>query len=189
MKWIQPVLWKLQSGHGLTNRRFKSSLSKITRPVAAIKSLRFALFIWISPSTWQYSNFDFYTIRIVNVPGLHKLEQLERLRSAAPWLAILSIHIRSQIKTRQSQSYKFKTFAKNYNFVILQNTRHTIWRCLSRCVNMKWIQPVLWKLLSGHDSVHRRTDGQTDARTTWIQYTPFQLHWSGEGVYNNKNKR
>ena len=40
-----------------------------------------------------------------------KLEQLERLRSeippAAPWLPILVIHIRSQVKTTQSQSYKF----------------------------------------------------------------------------------
>ena len=38
------------------------------------------------------------------------LEQLERLRSeippAAPWLPILVIHIRSQVKTRQSQSNK-----------------------------------------------------------------------------------
>ena len=40
-----------------------------------------------------------------------KLEQLECLLSeippAAPWLPILVIHIRSQVKTRQSQSYKF----------------------------------------------------------------------------------
>ena len=49
-----------------------------------------------------------------------KLEQLERLRSeihpATPWLPILVIHIRSQVKTRQSQSYKFKKIAKNWNF-------------------------------------------------------------------------
>ena len=42
---------------------------------------------------------------------LDQLEQLERLRSeipsAAPWLPILVIHIRSQVKTTQSQSYKF----------------------------------------------------------------------------------
>ena len=40
-----------------------------------------------------------------------KLEQLEHLRSeippAAPWLPILVIHIRSQVKRRPSQSYKF----------------------------------------------------------------------------------
>ena len=46
-----------------------------------------------------------------------ELEQLERLPSeippADPWLPILVIHIRSQAKTRQSQSYKFKKIAQN----------------------------------------------------------------------------
>ena len=45
-------------------------------------------------------------------------EQLERLRSedtpAVPWLPILLIHIGPQIKTRQSQSYKFKESAKTF---------------------------------------------------------------------------
>ena len=52
---------------------------------------------------------------------LTKLEQLERLHSenTAPWLSILLIHVRSQVKTRQSQSYKFEKFAKNSNFGIL----------------------------------------------------------------------
>ena len=53
-----------------------------------------------------------------------QLEQLECLRSeissAAPWLPIPVIHIRSQVKTRQSQSYKFKKIAKNLNLDILQ---------------------------------------------------------------------
>ena len=35
---------KIFRSHGLKNRRLESNLSKITRPVAAIKSLRFALF-------------------------------------------------------------------------------------------------------------------------------------------------
>ena len=51
---------------------------------------------------------------------LTQLEQLERLRSeippTAPWLPILMIHITSQVKTRQSQSYQFKKIAKNTNF-------------------------------------------------------------------------
>ena len=46
---------------------------------------------------------------------------------AAPWLPIpvLVIHIRSQIKRRQSQSYKFWKIAKNSNFEILHKTLHT----------------------------------------------------------------
>ena len=58
-----------------------------------------------------------------------KLEQLERLRSemppAASWLPLLMIHIRSQVKRRQSQGYKFKKkTAKNSNFLMLQETLH-----------------------------------------------------------------
>ena len=34
------------------------------------------------------------------------------------------IHFRSQVKTRQSQSYKFKKIDKNSNFEILQETLH-----------------------------------------------------------------
>ena len=55
-----------------------------------------------------------------------KLKQLKRLHSeippTAPWLHIPVIHIRSQVKTRQSQSYKFSKNAKNSNFEILQQT-------------------------------------------------------------------
>ena len=57
-----------------------------------------------------------------------QLEQLERLHSeilpVAPWLPTLGIYIRSKVKTRQSQSYKFKKIAKNSNFKILQETLH-----------------------------------------------------------------
>ena len=48
-------------------------------------------------------------ITLICQEQLEQLEQLERLHSeipsAAPWLSIV-IHIRSQVKTRQSQSYK-----------------------------------------------------------------------------------
>ena len=53
-----------------------------------------------------------------------KLEQLERLRSedtpTASWLPILLSQIGSQIKRGQSQSSKFKEFAKISNFSILK---------------------------------------------------------------------
>ena len=38
--------------------------------------------------------------------------------------------------------------------------RHILWRCLIRCVNMKWIRRVLLKIESRHDSVHSRTARQ-----------------------------
>ena len=57
-----------------------------------------------------------------------QLEQLECLRSedtpAASWLPILLSHIGSQVKIRQSQSYKFKEFQKISNFWILKQTLH-----------------------------------------------------------------
>ena len=43
-------------------------------------------------------------------------------------------------------------------------TRHTFWSCLIGCTNMKWFRRVLLKIQSGHDSVHRRTDGRTDGK-------------------------
>ena len=52
-----------------------------------------------------------------------KLEQLDRLHSE-DWLPILLSHIGSQVKRRQSQSYKFKEFAKISNFRILKQTLH-----------------------------------------------------------------
>ena len=61
----------------------------------------------------------------------YELEQLERLRSedtpAASWLPIPLSHIGSQVKRRQSQSYKFKKFAKISDFWILKKgiTRDT----------------------------------------------------------------
>ena len=75
---------------------------------------------------------------------------------------------------RQSQSYKFEKFAKIFEFWNGHYTRHTFWSCLIRCENMKWIRRVLLKIQSGHDSVHRRTDGQGDT-----SIPPFQLRWSG----------
>ena len=42
------VILQISRSHGLKNQWFESNLSKITRPVAAIKSLRFALFHMIS---------------------------------------------------------------------------------------------------------------------------------------------
>ena len=98
-----------------------------------------------------------------------KLEQLECLHSKdTPVLPydypFYWFNIGSQVKTRQSQSYKFKEFAKTSNFLNFEQnyTLLTFWSCLIRYVNMKRIQEELLKMQSGHDCVHRWTDGQTD---------------------------
>ena len=68
---------------------------------------------------------------------------------------------------KNSPKFKFFEFSNGHY------TGHTFWSCLIRCANMKWIRWVLLKIQSGHDSVHRRTDGETDRRTRWYQYTPL----------------
>ena len=66
--------------------------------------------------SYLYSNFP----KVGSQWSKWKLEQLERLRfeipHTAPWLPILVIHIRSQLKTRQSQSYKFKKSCQKFKF-------------------------------------------------------------------------
>ena len=108
-------------------------------------------------SNWSYSletlnsgqNWQFVSCVTLKFDGWFKLEQLERLRSeippTAPWLPILVIHIRSQVKTTQSQSYNFKKLPKLQivKFCKKLCTGHTIWSCLVRYINMKWIQPEL----------------------------------------------
>ena len=60
--------------------------------------------------TWERQCLYWDAVQVIEIQL--QLEQLERLRSgdtpAALWLPILLIHIGSQIKRRQSQSYKFK---------------------------------------------------------------------------------
>ena len=82
---------------------------------------------------------------------------------------------------KNSPKFQFFKFWNGYY------TRHTFWSCLIRCANMKWIRWVLLKIQSGHDSVHRRTDGRMDGRTDGQGDTsipPFQLRWSG-GIINS----
>ena len=65
-------------------------------------------------------------------------------------------------------------------------TQDTFWSCLIRCANMKWIRWVLLKIQSGHNSVHRRTDGQTDKVIP--VYPPFNFVEAG-GIITSKQRR
>ena len=84
--------------------------------------------------------------------------------------------------TRQSERCKFKEIAKIHilQFFTKLNGRHT-WSLLIRCVNMKWVRLVLWKIHSGHDSVHRRADEQGETSTP-----PFNFVERG---YNEKTNK
>ena len=72
--------------------------------------------------------------------------------------------------TNFKNSPKFQVF----EFWNRHYTWHIFLSCLIRCANMKWIRWVLLKIQSGHDSVHRWTDGQGDT-----SIPPYQLRWSG----------
>ena len=120
-----------------------------------------------------------------------KLEQLERLRSeippAAPCLPILAIHIRPQVKTRQSQSYKFKKIAKNSNFEILQETLHALTHLLKLFDKMYKYEMDPTRTVGATERTRdagrmqdgRRRDGRTDGQTEWNQFTPQQLCCAG----------
>ena len=124
------------------------------------------------------------SFRVTSLLALGQLEQLERLRSeiptAAPWLPILVIHITSRVKTRQSQSYKFKKIAKNTNFEILPKTLYAT-HLLKLLDKMYKYEMDATKTVGATERTRDagRTDGQTDGRTDgrmeWNQYTPQQL--------------
>ena len=101
---------------------------------------------------------------------LSELEQLEGLRSeippAAPWLSIPVIHIRSQVKRRQSQSYKLKKIAKNSNFEILQEAWNVTHRL--KLLDMMYKYEMDQTRTVGATEQTRDagwTDGQTEGRS------------------------
>ena len=103
---------------------------------------------------------------------------------AASWLPIVLSHIGSQVKRRQSQSYKFKEFAKISNFLILKQTLH-VTHLLKLLDKMCKYQMDSTSIVE--DTGRTRLCPQTDRRTRWNQYTPFQLRWSGRYNYRNVN--
>ena len=143
----------------------------------------------------NYSSTDLSTLMIgeqINMSerkSTKKLEQLERLRSeippTTPWLLILVIHIRSQVKTRQSQSCKFLKFGENSNFEILQETLHAVYllKLLDKDI---WI----WHGSNKNCRCYRAgtgcgMDGRTDGQTDRVKpiYPPTTSLCRG---YNNK---
>ena len=121
----------------------------------------------------------------------NKLEQLERLRSeitpATPWLPILVIHIRSKIKTRQSQSYKLKKNAKNSNFEILQKALHAthLLKLLDKMYKYEMDPTTTVGATERTRNAGRMdgwTDGQTDGQTEGRNETSIPPTTS---LYNN----
>ena len=125
---------------------------------------------------WRHCNYciiQYYGVTFAK--DIHiKSEQLERLRSedtpAASWLPILLSHIGSQVKRRQSQSYKFKEFAKILNSQILKLTLHAT-HLLKLLDKMRKYGMDPTSIVE--DTERTRFCPQTDRRTRWNQYTPL----------------
>ena len=103
---------------------------------------------------------------------------------AAPWLPILVINIRSQVKTTQSQNYKFKKIAKIANFKILQETWHAT-HLLKLLYKMYKYEMDLIRTVEATERTRdagrtrdRRTDGRTDGRSE-TNIPPQQLRCAG----------
>ena len=124
----------------------------------------------LNPHTWKGKRWVRERLRLTQI----KLEQLERLRSedtpAASWLPIPLSHIGSQVKRRQSQSYKFKKIAKISNFWILKRALHAthLLKLLDKMCKYE-IDP----MSIVEDTERTRFCPQTDRRTRWYQYTPL----------------
>ena len=89
---------------------------------------------------------------------------------AAPWLPILVIHIRSQVKTRQSQIDKFKNIATNSNFEFLQEPLHGTHPL--KLLHKMYIY--IWNGSNQNCRCYRAdmgcgTDGRTDRRTDEVK--------------------
>ena len=102
------------------------------------------------------------------------------------WLPIQLSHVGSQVRRRQSQSYKFKEFAKMSIFQILKQTLHTthLLKLLDKMFKYEMDPMSIFE-----DTERTRfcphTDRQTDGQTRWNQYTPFNFV---EQRYKNRRK-
>ena len=115
---------------------------------------------------YQFINYVDMDLDMWKKRFLKKLEQLECLRSEdTPRRLMITHTIESYwIPSQKMTKWNLQILKIHQNFWILKRayTWHTFWSGLIRCAAMKLIRWVLLKIQSGHDSVHRRTDGQTD---------------------------
>ena len=122
----------------------------------------------------DYKRLLYIYIHIYKLSHQDQLEQLECLHSedtpAASWLPILLSHIGSQVKRRQSQSYKFKEFAKVSNFWILKQTLYAT-KLLKLLDKMCKYEMDPMSIVE--DTERTRFCPQMDRRTRCNQYTPI----------------
>ena len=193
LKWMSPetIWWK----HNVAYRPNKTLCNPVLRVLKHIFCWHFSkillfcklIFTQISRSSEHYivdgpycchftdkiSN-EFSWMKSILFWFKFQLEQLERLRSedtpTTSWLPIPLSHIGSHVKRRQSQSYKFKKFAKFQIFWILKRALHAthLLKLLDKMCKYE-MDP----MSIVEDTGRTRFCPQTDRRTRWYQYTPL----------------
>ena len=97
-----------------------------------------------------------------------------RLPLATSWLPILLSYIGSQVKRRQSQSYKLKEFVKISNFWILKQALHATYLLNFLDEMCKYeMDPTSIVEDTERTRFCPQTDRRTNRRTRWNQYTPL----------------
>ena len=89
-------------------------------------------------------------------------------------IPILLIHIESQVKTRQSQNYKFKEFAKTSNLKLLHKMCKYPASIVEDTERTRFCP-----------QTDRRADRRTDRRSRWNQYTSISasLKWGYDYLF------
>ena len=93
----------------------------------------------------------------------------------------LKLIFKAKVKSRMSPETKKSNMAARRPF-----WKWHCWKSIGFCLwppstciwNLKLKFQSKLDLCSGNHVVYRQTDGQTDGRTRWIQYTPLQLRWA-----------
>ena len=129
--------------------------------------------------------------------SISKLEQLECLHSeicpATPWLPILVVHIRFQVKIKTKLKLQILKIDKASNFIVLQQTVHTTY-VLKLLDKMYKYEMDPTRIVGATEQTRDagqtdgRTDGQTDGWTDGVQtiYLPTTSLCRGYNKWINR---
>ena len=95
-----------------------------------------------------------------------------------PWS--LKLIFKAKVKL-ESGNQKFNMAARRpfWNWHPWKSIGFCLWPPSTCIWNLKLKFQSKLDLCSGYHVIYRQTDGRTDGRTRWIQYTPLQLRWAG----------
>ena len=156
----------------LKNRQFESSLSKITRPVAAIKSLRFALFKVIRQISRSHSSKNRRFGPKLGISGLYLqleftdgYEMMHRARSSI--VEVPYCFSRSSVKFQGHRALKIFEFDPKWAFPDCNSSLNSpmAMKCCTKLETAKERCPIVFQ---GHPSIFKVTRYKTSPILTQI---------------------